>query len=187
MRATHPDIKVVIVTTHTLMAVGLKHLLAEHFGVDAHITTATSSPLLDRAHFFFCDASTFVSHLDYFLPRKDKTVVIASNNEAIENSLKHINLNDSESDIVKAIDRIIGAHNEKKQSLSALSQREIDVLKLIVAGRINKEIADSLHISVNTVMTHRKNISAKLGIKSVSGLSFYALMNGIAPDNSKAH
>ena len=42
-----------------------------------------------------------------------------------------------------------------------------------------KEIADSLNISVNTVLTHRKNISSKLGIRSVSGLSLYAMMNGI--------
>ncbi|MBQ5466104.1 MAG: response regulator transcription factor, partial [Muribaculaceae bacterium] len=41
-----------------------------------------------------------------------------------------------------------------------------------------KEIAKELNISINTVLTHRKNITTKLGIKSVSGLSFYALMNG---------
>ena len=40
-------------------------------------------------------------------------------------------------------------------------------------------IADRLNISVNTVLSHRKNITAKLGIKSVSGLSVYAIMNGI--------
>ena len=42
-----------------------------------------------------------------------------------------------------------------------------------------KEIADKLNISLNTVLTHRKNITAKLGIKTVSGLTFYAIMNGI--------
>ncbi|WP_367400742.1 response regulator transcription factor [Coprobacter fastidiosus] len=45
-------------------------------------------------------------------------------------------------------------------------------------GFLNKEIADRLNISINTVLSHRKNITAKLGIKSVSGLSFYAMMNG---------
>ena len=44
---------------------------------------------------------------------------------------------------------------------------------------MNKEIADNLGISINTVLTHRKNLTAKLGIRSVSGLSFYAMMNGI--------
>ncbi|MDE6753269.1 MAG: helix-turn-helix transcriptional regulator, partial [Muribaculaceae bacterium] len=51
----------------------------------------------------------------------------------------------------------------------------------IAQGKINKEIADILCISVNTVITHRKNISSKLGIKSASGLSLYAMMNGIIP------
>ena len=45
-------------------------------------------------------------------------------------------------------------------------------------GITNKEIADRLNISLNTVLTHRKNITAKLGIKTVSGLTFYAIMHG---------
>ena len=43
---------------------------------------------------------------------------------------------------------------------------------------LNKEIADKLNISLTTVITHRKNITEKLGIKSVSGLTIYAVMNG---------
>ena len=57
--------------------------------------------------------------------------------------------------------------------------REVEVLQLIVKGGTNKEIADKLCISLNTVLTHRKNITAKLGIKTVSGLTFYAIMNGL--------
>ena len=53
------------------------------------------------------------------------------------------------------------------------------MLRLIASGRMNKEIAQELSISINTVLTHRKNITTKLGIKSVSGLTFYAMMNGI--------
>ena len=59
-----------------------------------------------------------------------------------------------------------------------LSAREIEVLALITKGLINKEIADKLNISLTTVITHRKNITEKLGIKSVSGLTIYAVMNG---------
>lgn len=61
----------------------------------------------------------------------------------------------------------------------ALSQREVDVLKEVARGMTNKEIADRLNISMNTVMSHRKNITAKLNIRTVSGLTFYALMNGL--------
>ena len=60
-----------------------------------------------------------------------------------------------------------------------LSAREIEVLKELVAGKTHKEVADALCISVNTVVTHRKNITTKLGIRSLSGLSLYALMNGL--------
>ena len=64
-----------------------------------------------------------------------------------------------------------------------LSQREIDVLQLVATGITNKEIADKLNISLNTVLSHRKNITSKLGIKTVSGLTFYAIMNGIIAGN----
>ena len=59
-----------------------------------------------------------------------------------------------------------------------LSAREIEVLKLLTRGFINKEIAYKLGISLTTVISHRKNITEKLGIKSVPGLTIYAVMNG---------
>lgn len=59
-----------------------------------------------------------------------------------------------------------------------LSPREIEVMTLIVQGLINKEIADKLNISLPTVITHRKNIMAKLKIKSVSALTIFAVMHG---------
>ncbi len=58
-----------------------------------------------------------------------------------------------------------------------LSDRETDVLKAVATGSSNKEIADQLFISINTVITHRKNITRKLGIKTISGLTVYALLN----------
>jgi len=62
--------------------------------------------------------------------------------------------------------------NEQQQNLS---EREIDVLKLLVAGCSNKEIAEKLYISIHTVISHRKNISVKTGIKSVAGLTIFAV------------
>ena len=67
----------------------------------------------------------------------------------------------------------------ENNSAAPLTQREKAVLRLISAGLTAKEIASELGISANTVVTHRKNISAKLGIRSASGLSLYAMMNGI--------
>lgn len=60
-----------------------------------------------------------------------------------------------------------------------LSDRELDVLKLVALGFANKEIADKLFISINTVITHRKNITEKLDIKSIAGLTVYAIMNNL--------
>ena len=64
-----------------------------------------------------------------------------------------------------------------------LTDREIEVMSLIVQGYINKEIADKLNISLATVITHRKNIMDKLGMKSVSALTIYAVMHGYVDIN----
>lgn len=60
-----------------------------------------------------------------------------------------------------------------------LSDREKEVVVYVVKGLSNKEIAEKLFISVNTVMTHRRNISRKLQIHSPSGLTIYAIVNGL--------
>lgn len=73
----------------------------------------------------------------------------------------------------------LNKEQREKEAEKGLSNREIDVLKEVARGLTNKEIADKLSISMNTVMTHRKNITAKLNIKTVSGLTFYALMNNL--------
>lgn len=59
-----------------------------------------------------------------------------------------------------------------------LSNREIEVLSLIVQGLINKEVADRLNISLATVVTHRKNIVDKTGLRSLAALTIYAVMHG---------
>lgn len=60
-----------------------------------------------------------------------------------------------------------------------LTNRETEILRLIVQGLMNKEIAEQLNISLNTVFTHRKNIISKTGIKTVSGLTFFCIRNGL--------
>lgn len=69
--------------------------------------------------------------------------------------------------------------NQKEESDHQLTNRETEILRLIVKGYLNKEIADKLNISHNTVLTHRKNIIAKTGIKTVSGLTFYCIRKGL--------
>lgn len=89
-----------------------------------------------------------------------------------------INIYDSLETISNLI-RNVASHADavssgKKQE--TLTDRETGVLKLMAAGLSNKEIADKLNISINTVITHRKNISIKTGIKSISGLTIYAVV-----------
>ena len=74
-----------------------------------------------------------------------------------------------------------GTGNESKLPTNDdnLTERELDVLTQLVHGHSNKEIADSLNISIHTVMTHRKNIAAKTGIRSQSGLTIYAISKKI--------
>ena len=70
------------------------------------------------------------------------------------------------------------------QNADALSDRERDVIVSLVQGMSNKEIADHLCISVNTVITHRRNIARKLQIHSPAGLTIYAIINGLVDISS---
>lgn len=68
---------------------------------------------------------------------------------------------------------------KNEPSSSGLSEREKEIIVQVVKGLSNKEIAEALFISVNTVMTHRRNISRKLQIRSAAGLTIYAIVNGL--------
>lgn len=76
---------------------------------------------------------------------------------------------------------------QKEEENAVLSEREKTIVKQVVNGLTNQEIANKLFLSIHTVTTHRKNISNKLGIKTVSGLTVYALMNKIVELNEIDH
>ncbi len=93
-----------------------------------------------------------------------------------------IRIDDTEDEIDKLINNVgnqISVKNNQTVKENTLSIRETDVLVQLVKGFSNKEIADNLNISVHTVISHRKNISQKTGIKSQSGLTIYAISNKI--------
>ncbi len=81
----------------------------------------------------------------------------------------------------RIIQKLKSAMEESSQSpksdLNELSGRERDILAAVAKGLTNKEIADEFNISVYTVISHRRNISQKLGINSIPGLTVYAIMN----------
>jgi DNA-binding NarL/FixJ family response regulator len=67
----------------------------------------------------------------------------------------------------------------KGERNAALTPREVEVLQLIVEGKSNKEIADQLHLSANTIAVHRANIMDALGIHKTAELVVYAIRNGL--------
>jgi DNA-binding NarL/FixJ family response regulator len=89
-----------------------------------------------------------------------------------------INISDTPENIIITLKNSLNteAGSEAAQIGESLSDRENEVLQLLATGFSNKEIADKLNISINTVITHRKNITQKTGIKSISGLTIYAVV-----------
>ena len=161
----HRNKQIAIILSDTLRSIGLQSLLTDYFPPvevcyfpNFEMLSSTGSDTYD---YYFTDSDTLVLNADFFLPRRNKTALLIDSTE--------------EHGALSSTNRI----NTTTENNKDLSSREVDVLQLIVKGITNKEIADKLNISLNTVLTHRKNITAKLGIKTVSGLTFYAIMNGI--------
>ena len=94
-----------------------------------------------------------------------------------------IEINDTRSKIIGKMNEFTQSDNDRKNDDVELSKRETDVLIAVAKGMMNKEIADLMNISVHTVISHRKNIPRKTGIKSVSGLTVYALLNNLIDEN----
>ncbi|MBN2484474.1 MAG: helix-turn-helix transcriptional regulator [Bacteroidales bacterium] len=92
-----------------------------------------------------------------------------------------LNITDTEDEIISRLKRNTKKCDCHDQVQSELSEREAEVLLLLVKGLSNKEIADKLNISIHTVISHRKNIIEKTGIKSLPGLTIYAISKKIVP------
>lgn len=186
--------EIAIVEANTLTSLGLKTILERMIPMAVIRTFHSFGELTDDtpdmyAHYFI-SAQIYVEHNAFFLPRKRKTIVLAGDSHQFQLSGVHIlNIYQAEEQLVKDILKLHQhAHHDgypvkdmpptPPTTGHELSAREIEVLVLITKGLINKEIADKLNIGLTTVITHRKNITEKLGIKSVSGLTIYAVMNG---------
>ena len=149
--------------------------------------------LMDKSHetyvHFFVSEDILLAHKEFFFPKVRKTIVL-TRGESSPSALcgfHNICITESESNLVRSLlflEQMAHAHgrnlppapSEIKEKV--LSGREIEVLSLIVQGYINKEIADKLNIGLATVITHRRNIMDKLGLKSVSALTIYAVIHG---------
>lgn len=97
-----------------------------------------------------------------------------------------IYLDEGGKDILEKLKSVLVQEPGKIHDSKILSERETDVLRCVALGMTNREIADRLFLSTHTVITHRKNISAKLGIKTIAGFTMYALLNNIIMPNDVA-
>ena len=119
----------------------------------------------------------------FFAAENEGVTIIALTNSGFEERVMRqydgcINIYDDASRIVhKMRSAIEEAKLTPRNELNELSSRERDILVAVAKGMANKEIADEFNISIYTVISHRRNISRKLGLNSVPGLTVYAIMN----------
>jgi DNA-binding NarL/FixJ family response regulator len=92
-----------------------------------------------------------------------------------------ISVKSPKEEIISKLESVAQSYTENREEEveTYLSEREKTILKHVAMGMTNREIAEKLFLSLHTVTTHRKNIGNKLGIKSVSGLTVYAIVNNI--------
>jgi len=110
----------------------------------------------------------------------EKTILLQSSYNQ-HNAHASILLMEDKESIIQKIRNLLAHHKQSDSGNHSmmLSPRETTIVRHISMGLTNRQIAEKLFLSAHTVMTHRKNISAKLGIKSVSGLTVYAIVNNI--------
>ena len=134
-----------------------------------------------------CMLNTFVKQMTQNHPNINRVALVTSyvDKNILKNFKEVVELNDNKQ---KVINKMLNLQNNNDETSAQnesvdLSNREVDVLVCVAKGMTNKDISDMLNISVHTVITHRKNIVKKTGIKSVSGLTVYALLNNLVEES----
>ena len=190
--------KIAIIDSNTLAAMGLKQMLQNVMpimSVDTYgsfVELEANQP--DQYFHYFVAIAVVLENKSFFDQRKRKTIVLTLSLDTMS-QLSEFNclcINVPEQELVRSLLMLEQHAHGKGEHLppmpailkrKILSDREIEVMSLIVQGLINKEIADRLNIGLATVITHRKNIMEKLGMKSVSALTIYAVMHGYVDIN----
>ena len=192
MNYTRP--KIAIVDANTLSVLGLKQLLQTVMPIMSVDTYGTMTELTannpEQYMHYFVAMNIVLENRAFFSDRRRKTIVLTlsltSSSQLAE--FHSICINVPEDQLVRQLLTLQQmAHGDGRNmppmppvlQQKILSDREIEVMALIVQGCINKEIADKLNIGLATVVTHRRKIMEKLGMKSVSALTIYAVTHGI--------
>ena len=187
-----------IIDRNTLSYVALRHVLQDMFNhVDVFAYNSIEDFIRDsNRHFvhFFVSADILFCNADEFDTLKGQTTILytgaAGNIE--KNGYRILDVSLSEEKIIEQLQHLQNTgryENKISPTKSAddivhrLSQREKDVLRLIVKGRLNKEVADELNISLATAIFHRNNICDKLQTRSVGKLTVMAVLSGLVDIN----
>ena len=190
--------KVAIIDANTLAVLGLKQILQNVMPIMTVDTFGSFSELESEnpdqyAHYFLA-MDIVLTHRSFFLERQRKTIVLtlSLNDTSQLHDFHSLCIKQPESQLIRQLLMLQQhAHHDGRNlppmprflQQKILTDREIEVMSLIAQGFINKEIADRLNIGLSTVITHRKNIMDKLGMKSVSALTIYAVMHGYVDIN----
>lgn len=183
--------EIAIIEKNTLTALGLETILEELIPNAVVRVFSTFEKLIDDtpdmyAH-YFVSAQIYFEHTAFFLERRPKAIVLSAGESSALNGVPYLNMCLSQEKLIKTFMNMRTHGHQMKPHPHAvkmqdapndLTPREIDVLRLVTKGLANKEIADKLNIGLTTVISHRKNITEKLGIKSASGLAIFAVMHG---------
>ena len=187
-----------IIDRNTLSYVALKHVLQDMFNhVDVFAYNTIDAFIRDsNRHFvhFFVSADILFCNAEEFDTLKNETTVLYTGAAAnIErNGYRVLDVSLPEDKIIEQLRHLQNTGKYESKSSSArsaedvvqrLSQREKDVLRLIVKGRLNKEVADELKISLPTAIFHRNNICDKLQTRSVGKLTVMAVRSGLVDIN----
>lgn len=189
--------KVAIVEESAVIAEGLRALLAAEGEFETVYVAEDLRTLNERFALVAPDVVIVSTSLSCGLPRNVRaaypdlrnTAVVAlsvavRDDEILRQFDGVLNVYDKPSSMVKKLRAAVEQSEANPYDESHdLSERERDVLVRVAKGLSNKEIADDLNISIHTVMSHRKNIVHKTGIKSVAGLTVYALLNNLLDRN----
>jgi len=191
--------RIAIVDPNTLAALGLRQLLMNVMPIMAVDTFGSFAELQantpDGYVHFFVAMSIVLENREFFDANQRKTFVLtlSLDNFTQFRGFHCLCVNVPEKQLVRSLLALEQHGHSRGRNLppnipdilqqDLLTKREIEVLSLIVQGHINKEIADKLNIGLSTVITHRKNIMEKLGVKSVSALTIYAVMHGYVDIN----
>ena len=188
--------KILLITPSRIIARGISSILEEHggFTVESALTDLSRENeamvrdsmadivIVDPVIFDFASRPAGRSRISDLT---DAAVVAAPTTLPDEESAKNydetISIYDTPSAVITKLRNSVTHTSSKTQAdnREELSSREKEILVCVARGMLNKEIADRFHISIYTVITHRKNITRKTGIKTVAGLTVYALLNNL--------